>query len=320
MTNDYYATLDLDRSASQEEIQKAYRSLVRKYHPDLNRDDASAKKKFQEVQAAFDVLSDSEKRKLYDQYGNNFEAMHGGGEGPQTWPPSGGGQPFPFDLGELLGRGGPGMGGGTGAPGGFADLFKNMGRGAGQPGGAPIQPGADIRHEITVPFNTAVLGGEAVLTLQRANGKQETIHLKIPAGIEHGKKIRLRGQGESAGYAAPPGDLLVTVLVSPHPYFQRHGKRLNLRLPITLAEAIHGAKIEVPSPQGTITLTIPPCTSSGKRLRIQGHGVRPKGKPPGDLFAEVLIVLPDQMTEEERKELAPITEKTTQNPRAELRW
>jgi DnaJ-class molecular chaperone len=173
---------------------------------------------------------------------------------------------------------------------------------------------------LTVPFATAVLGGEAALTVQRGSGKVETIRVKIPAGIDDGKKIRLRGQGEPGVGDVPAGDILLTIRVSPHPYFRRTGNRLDVRVPVTLAEAALGAKVDVPTPQGTIALTIPPNTSSGKRLRIKGHGVRPAGQPPGDLFAEIQIVLPENLSAEDRQQLADVSDRYPQQPRAELRW
>jgi DnaJ-class molecular chaperone len=318
MAQDYYATLGVSRSASPEEIQKAYRKLARKYHPDKNPDDATAKKRFQEVQAAFDVLSDTEKRTRYDQFGANFESVGAAG-GPRTWryTTTGGPQTYPFDLNDLFGGGGPDIEGGAS----FTDLFKQFSRARGAgPTARAANRGADLRHELTVPFNTAVLGGEAALTVQRASGKLETIRVKIPAGIDDGKKIRLRGQGEPGMGGAPAGDILLTIHVSPHPHFRRTGNRLDVRVPVTLAEAALGAKVDVPTPQGTITLTIPPNTSSGKRLRIKGHGVRPAGQPPGDLFAEIQIVLPDNLSAEDRQRLADVSARYPQQPRADLRW
>jgi molecular chaperone DnaJ/curved DNA-binding protein len=317
MAKDYYATLGVSRSASPEEIQKAYRKFARKYHPDMNPDDATAKKKFQEVQAAFDVLSDTEKRKRYDQFGADFESVGAGG-GPGTWryTTSGGPQTYPFDINDLFGAGGPDIEGG----GSFADLFKQFSRSrAGRAGARPMGRGGDLKHELTVPFATAVLGGEAALMVQRGSGQVETIRVKIPAGIDDGKKIRLRGQGESAG-DGPAGDILLTIHVSPHPHFRRTGDRLDVRVPVTLAEAALGGKVDVPTPQGTIMLTVPPNTSSGKRLRIKGHGVRPAGKPAGDLFAEIQIVLPETLSAEERQQLADISNRHSQQPRADLRW
>ena len=142
----------------------------------------------------------------------------------------------------------------------------------------------------------------------------ETITIKIPAGIDDGKRIRVRGQGEPGEGGAPAGDILVTIRVSPHPFFRRTGDRLEVRVPVTLAEAAEGAKIDVPTPWGTIALSIPPGTSSGKRLRVKGHGVRPKNGEPGDLFAEIQIVLPAELSEEERKTLAEISAPPSSTP------
>jgi DnaJ-class molecular chaperone len=331
MAVDHYATLGVTKIATPEEIQKAYRKLARKYHPDMNPNDATAKKKFQEVQSAFEVLSDPDKRKRYDQFGADFESMGGfpGGPsgGPRTWryTTTGGpkGQPFDInDLGDLFGGAGVETEGG----GGFADLFRNLGRGRGGRRAPPAARGNDLKHDLTIPFNTAVVGGEAALTVQRQSGETETIRVKIPAGIEDGKKIRLRGQGVPGIGNAPAGDILLTIHVSPHPYFRRTGSRLDVRVPITLAEAAHGAKVDVPTPHGeegqpgVITLTVPPNTSSGKRLRIKGHGVRPANEPAGDLFAEIQVVLPDGLSDAERQQLAEISNRHSQQPRRELRW
>jgi DnaJ-class molecular chaperone len=318
MAKDYYATLGVSKTATPEEIQKAYRGLARKYHPDMNPDDATAKKKFQEVQAAFEILSDPEKRQKYDQFGSDFEQVGAGG-GPRTWryTTSSGPQTYPFDLDDLFGGS---AGASEAGGGGFADLFKQFRRGAGRQHETRAERGADLKHELTVPFATAVLGGEAALTVRRGSGNVETINVKIPAGIDDGKRIRLREQGEAGVGGAPAGDILVTIRVSPHPYFRRSGNRLDVRVPLTLAEAALGAKIDVPTPHGTIALTVPPNTSSGARLRVKGHGVRPHGKPPGDLFAEIQIVLPDPLSEAERRQLADISDRHPQRPRAELRW
>lgn len=332
MAVDHYATLGVTKTATPEEIQKAYRKLARKYHPDMNPNDKTAKQKFQEVQSAFEVLSDADKRKRYDQFGADFESMGGfpgggPGGGPRTWryTTTGGpqGQQFDFnDLGDLFGGGVETEGGG----GGFADLFRNLGRGRGGRRAAPAARGEDLKHELTVPFNTAVLGGEAAITVQRQNGEMETLQVKIPVGIEDCKKIRLRGQGIPGMGDAPAGDIVLTIHVSPHPYFRRIGNRLDVRVPITLSEAATGAKIDVPTPHGeggragVITLTVPPNTSSGKRLRIKGHGVRPTNGPAGDLFAEIQVVLPDGLSDAERQQLAEISNRYRQEPRRELRW
>lgn len=322
VAEDYYKTLGVSRGASSEEIQKAYRELARKYHPDLNPDDKTAKAKFQQVQAAFDVLNSPEKRKMYDQYGAGFEQMGQGGPGgpggrtAYTWTGEGGPQAENIDLEELFG-GFSGRGGG-----GFGDFFRQFGRGGAAAAGAPQAParGADLEHELTVPFATAVNGGEAQIMVQRQSGKTETIRVKIPAGIENGKKIRLRGQGEPGRKKGPAGDILITIHVAEHPYFRRRGNRLEVTVPVTLAEAAAGGKIDLPTPTGVITLSVPPGSSSGTKLRVKGHGVRPANKPPGDLFAEIQIVLPKKLTAEDRETLQRISKNYTENPRTDLRW
>ena len=270
MDEDYYKVLGVNRSASQAEIQKAYRNLARKYHPDMNPDDKSAKQKFQQVQKAYDVLNDAEKRELYDRYGSSFESLAGAGPGGAGWQTHPGGGPQGFedvDFSELFGRGFGGAGGG----GGFEDIFKQFRQGGAAPRGAPRQPrrGADLQHEITVPFATSIQGGEVRLSVRRPSGKVEPIAVKIPAGIEDGKKLRLRGKGDPGPAGGEPGNIFVTIHVAPHPYFIRRGNDLEVQLPVTLAEAALGSKIDVPTPHGTVTLTIPAGTSSGKRLRVR---------------------------------------------------
>jgi len=332
MPEDYYATLGINRSASAEEIQQAYRQLVRKYHPDVNPDDASAKKKFQRVQKAFDVLNDTQKRQLYDRYGSNFEAFAEGpgasgrgpgfgGAGPGFGGPGTGGHGFEINLEDLFGPGAGAAGASGGGGGGFADLFKHFGgRGGSSKRQTVNKRGSNLQHELTIPFTTAVTGGEAQIAMHRANGRSETIQVKIPAGIDDGKKIRLRGQGEPAPGGGQAGDILIKVRVASHPYFRRKGKRLDVRVPVTLFEALHGAKIDVPTPQGTISLSIPPSTSSGTRLRVKGHGVVPQQGAPGDLFAEIQIVLPKKLDNADREKLVIIAKKYPDNPRTTLRW
>ncbi|MAT70958.1 MAG: molecular chaperone DnaJ [Planctomycetaceae bacterium] len=319
MAQDHYETLGVSRTATADEIRTAYRNLARKYHPDMNPDDPGAKSKFQEVQNAFDVLNDPKKREMYDQYGADFERVGAGG-GPHPWAGGGPGGPgggFEVNLDDLFG-------GGAGAPGGggFADLFRQFGGGGRGRAGkrAAAARGSDLEHELTVPFATSVLGGEVSVAVQRPNGNTETITAKIPPGLEDGKKIRLRGQGEPGIAGGPAGDLLIAVHAAPHPHFRRQGKRLDVRVPITLAEAVAGAKVDVPTPHGTITLTVPPGASSGQKLRVKGHGVKPRSGEPGDLFAELMIVLPKDLSEDERNQIAEIVGKHAQNPRGDLRW
>ncbi len=325
MDEDYYKTLGVSRDASQAEIQKAYRELARKYHPDLNPDDKTAKEKFQKLQAAFDVLNDGEKRELYDRYGSSFETR--GQRGPRpgagagwaggpTW--SGTAADFEdVDLSQFFGERFGGQ-----PQGGFGDIFSHFRRTAGArtERAAPRRRGQDILHELQIPFNSSILGGEVQLTVQRASGKTETISVKIPQGIDDGKKIRIRGQGEPGPRGGTPGDILITVHVTPHPFFRRQGLNLHVRLPVTLAEAALGAKVDVPTPYDTVSLRIPPETSSGTKLRIKGHGVKTKNGKAGDLLVEVEVVLPKKLSDADKQTLAEIDQRYPQNPREKLRW
>jgi DnaJ-class molecular chaperone len=328
MADDYYKTLGVGRDASQAEIQKAYRELARKFHPDMNPDDKSAKKKFQQVQAAFDVLNSPEKREMYDRYGSSFETMGAGGGGPQggytwkSWPGGGaGGQggfnPEDIDFSQFFGERFGQEGGG-----GFGDLFSQFRRTAGQKGqkAGGGRRGGDILHELQIPFNTAISGGEVQISVSRGSGKSETISVKIPAGIEDGKKIRIRGHGEPGPKRGTPGDIILTIHVSPHPMFQRRGNDLLLKVPVTLGEAVAGAKIDIPTPQGTVGLKVPRGTSSGTKLRVKGRGVVPKSGVPGDLLAEIQIVLPKDLGEPDRQTIVEIDKRYAQNPRTNLRW
>ena len=267
MAKDYYEILGVSRSATSEEIQKGYRKEARKYHPDLHEDKDKAKQQFQKIQHAYEVLSDPEKRRMYDQMGPDFEKMGRGGHNP-----FGGGGPggAHYDLNEIFGGGG---GGGAA----FEQLFRQFGGGMGgmgsMPGGRPPgqqpaspAPKLDIEQAITIPFATAVLGGSYQVSVKRPTGKVEKIAVKIPAGIETGKKIRLRGLGHPG--PGGRGDLLIKVGVSVHPCFSRVGNNLMAKLPVTLREAILGAKIDLPTPHGTITITVPAGSANGKSLSL----------------------------------------------------
>lgn len=325
MAEDYYQVLGVARNATQEEIQKAYRDLARKYHPDMNPDDKSAKKKFQKIQAAFDVLNDPKKREMYDRYGSSFETMGGGPRGGTTWHtsygPAGGFGGFEdIDFGQFFGER---FGSGRAGVGDFADLFEQFrrdGASSRRQAAGRERRGADLAHDLRIPFATAVTGGTVELSIVRPSGRSETLQVKVPAGIEDGKKIRLRGQGEPAPGGGTPGDILLTVHVDPHPVFQRQGNNLIVKVPVTLAEAALGAKVDVPTPHGTVALQVPPGTSSGTKLRVRGHGVAPKSGLPGDLLAEIQIVLPKTLDEEARRAIRQIAERHPQSPRANLRW
>lgn len=301
MANDYYKTLGVERNATAEEISKAYRKLARKYHPDLNPDDKNAKKRFQEIQQAYDCLNDPEKRKMFDQFGSNYEQY--GGRPPFTGGGGGAAGPGGFDFGDIFGQG-------AGAGVDLGDIFRQFGGGGGgRTRRAAPAKGEDISAEIAVPLRTIILGGDTQIQLDRG-GKRESITVKIPAGIEPGKKIRLRGQGQPAnGGGGKPGDLLLKVNLEPHPYFKLSGHNLELRLPISIPEAIQGARIDVPTPAGTVTLTIPPMSSSGRKLRIKGQGLKAPDGTVGDMTVELLIKLPEQAP----TSFVPVAEQWTQS-------
>ncbi len=289
MANDYYKVLNVERTSSTEEISKAYRKLARKYHPDHNPDDKSAKKRFQEVQQAYDCLNDPEKRKMYDQFGPDYEKF--GDKNPFSGGQSRGGPAggAGFDFGDIFGRGGAG-----GVD--LGDIFSQFGAGGPSRGRRAPQPrGADIAAEISVPLRTIIHGGETRIQLDH-DGKRDAITVKIPAGIEPGKKIRLRGQGQPSE-VGKPGDLILKVNLEQHPFFKIAGNNLELRLPISIPEAIQGTRIDVPTPAGTVTLTIPPMSNSGKKLRIKGQGLKGTGGVVGDLMVELMIRLPDHIPE-----------------------
>ena len=205
---------------------------------------------------------------------------------------------------------------------GFGDLFGQFRRSASKfrKPASPPQRSSDLQQELQVPFTTAITGGEIQIGVQRPSGKTDTIAVKIPAGIEDGKKIRVRGQGQPAPRGGVPGDILLKIRITPHPYFQRRGNQLRVRVPITLSEAVMGAKVDLPTPRGTVTLSVPPGSSSGAKLRVKGHGVAPKNGLAGDLLAEIQIVLPEQLSEADRQTIHQVDQNYPQDPRKNLRW
>lgn len=325
MAEDLYQVLGVDRNATKDDIQKSYRKLARKYHPDMNPDDQKAKDRFKRVQEAYDVLSDTEKRAAYDRYGADFEKLRSGG-----YHPGAGGASFDgIDLEQIFGRGG-----GSGQfEGGFADFFEQL-MGGGRAGGArsagarggfnpgarrPQAPskGANYEHELSIPLKTAVVGGKVDFAVNTPSGV-ERLSVTIPAGVSDGAKIRLRGKGQPSPMGGEPGDLMLKLHVLSHPNFRRNGQNLMLELPVTLAEAALGAKVDVPTPAGTISLTIPKGSSSGKRLRVKGQGVKNKDGSQGDLLVDLTIRLPEHLSEEDEALIRQIAERHPQNVRAEL--
>jgi curved DNA-binding protein len=275
---DYYQVLGVARSASADEIKKAYRKLAREYHPDMKPNDPVAAEKFKQVQEAYSILGDEQKRKQYDQFGTAFPGggpggPAGGGPFRYTWHTGG---EVPFDINELFGGGG-----------GFEDLFGH------RAGPRTARRGEDLHADVRIPFVTAALGGSVDVRVGHG-GRVETLSVRIPAGVNDGTVIRLSGQGEPSPRGGPSGDLLLTVHVEPHPFFRRDGADILIDVPVTPAEAVLGAKVDVPTlAEGNVVVTIPPGTSSGMKLRLRGKGITDKASgTTGDQFVVVKIVVP----------------------------
>ena len=294
-----YTLLGVPKTASQEEIKQAYRKLARKMHPDLNPNDPRAEDKFKEISSAYDILSDPEKRKRFD----NGEIDENGKERPgYGFGGYGGGNPF--------GQGGNGFGGfnfdfgagqtraggkkrsgfdffsemfGGNADGG-EDIFSNMKRRS-----SSKMQGENINYELSVSFLDAALGKEKEISL--ANGK--VLNVRIPAGTADKAVLRLKGQGEPGTAGGPNGDALIHILVQPHPYFTRSDNDILLDVPISLKEAVLGGKVTIPTLEGKVALTVPPNSNSGSVLRLRGKGIKSAGKT-GDLLVKLYIVLPER--------------------------
>jgi DnaJ-class molecular chaperone len=319
-SHDYYETLGVSRGASADEIRKAYRKLAKQYHPDRNPDDESAAQKFKEIQEAHSVLGDEEKRAQYDRFGKAFQGA--GGQrwaGGQAGPGGGAG---PIDLNDIFGEGGIDLGDifGGGAGGGGFGGFGGGGPRARRTRQPVPTAGQNVEMEVEIPFHLAAEGGSWGVPLQRPDGTVERINVKIPAGVQAGATIRLAGQGHPGQHGGPPGDVLLRLKVAPHPYFRREGNNLLLDLPITPAEAVLGAKVEVPTLSGERgTISVPPGTSSGGRIRLAGRGVPDrKTQQRGDQLLVVKIVVPKPVDDETRQLYEQIADRSTQNPREGL--
>ena len=294
MALDLYQRLGLKRGATEAEIKKAYRSLAKQLHPDRNKDNPKAAERFAQVTAAYDLLSDKDKRARYDRgeidEEGNPKMPFGGGYGGYS-PGAGGPQPGPgfenFNFG----------GGGADAA-DLSDLFEGLFGAAsgGRGGGGPFsgfgrrtrtaQKGADVAYRLKIPFEDAVALKPQRITL--ADGK--TIDLKLPQGLEDGTRIRLAGKGEEG--PGGRGDAIVTIEIAPHRFYTREGNNIRLELPVTLKEAVLGAKVKVPTPDGPVMLTIPKGTTSGKVLRLKGRGFAAKDGKRGDQLVAAEIDVP----------------------------
>jgi curved DNA-binding protein len=313
---DPYSVLGVPRDAKDDAIRKAYRKLARELHPDVNPGDPVAEERFKEVSGAYAVLSDPDKRSAYDEFGEialdpNFDAERAR-EASQAF---GGGQGF-GGFG-----GGPGMGG----FGGLDDLFSNLfSRGGGGFEGVHLRrAGQDVVAELELDFLEAALGGERRLTISRpsADGgsRQQTVTVRIPPGVADGGRIRLRGKGGEGIGGGPPGDLFARIHVRPHPFFRREGRDLFLDVPVSVREAILGAKVAIPTLRGRVTVSIPPGTDSGSKLRLRGKGVpHPSGKGAGDLFVVIQIKVPRDLDAAAKARIEELTELDVPDPRGKL--
>jgi DnaJ-class molecular chaperone len=301
---DYYEILGVQKSASEDEIKKAYRSLAKKYHPDKHKGDKQAESKFKEISEAYAVLSDKDKRAQYDRLGR--EAFGPGGANPFAG----------FDFSEFMGsspRGRRGGGGrrGTSSTIDFTDLFGDLFGGGGGGFEQAQARGSDVQAEATIDFRDAILG----TTLELRVGV-ERVKVKIPEGIANGQTLRLRGKGSPGAGGGPSGDLHLIVHVRPHPLFERRGDDIHVELPITVGEAIRGAEVEVPTIHGTSRIRIPAGTQAGRTLRLTGKGVKKKSGESGDQYVRLQVVVPPGAPDEA---LDAIEQAYAESPRANLK-
>lgn len=324
---DYYKILGVSKNASKEDIKKAYRSLARKYHPDLNPDDKMAEEKFKELQEAHEVLSDEEKRKTYDMFGS-AEFRPGG---QTTWRRAGdpGGSSYQYTYSskdfpgfedifkDIFGfRGDPRARRGTrrGTGGAFRDIFTYASR-------EKPTKGKDLEYQIEIDFNTAIKGGVRDISISRQklnNVITEKLSVKIPAGVATGSKIRVQGKGESGG-RGDKGDLYLRIKVKPHPIFKRKQDDIYLELPITYYEAALGKQVDIPTIDGTAKVSIPSGVQNGTKLRLKGKGVQNvKTKARGNQYVEIKIVMPDNIKESDKEIFEKLAESNPYDPRTKF--
>ncbi|HEY7956658.1 MAG: DnaJ C-terminal domain-containing protein [Polyangia bacterium] len=302
---DYYKVLGVAEAAPADEIKKAYRKLAKRFHPDVTGGDKAKENRFKEISEAYETLGDPKKRAIYDESKRNpFAGGFPGGGAPGSYPGGAGG--MNVDLDELLRKMGRAGGGGRTrvnvggqGGGGFADLFEMFG------GGAAREPqprkGEDVVARLEIDLPEAALGGEKAIVV---DGKH--LKIKIPPGVTDGKTIRLAGQGHPGGRGAPAGDLLIELHERPHPTFRRKGPGspdIEVEVPVPVEVAILGGKAEVRTLEGpTLSVTIPPGTSSGKKLRLRGKGAHAgSGGARGDLYADVSVQIPQQLPDRARE-------------------
>ena len=322
---DCYEILGVRRDAKPDEIKREYRKLAKKHHPDRNPNDPSAEVRFKEVQEAYNVLGDEEKRRQYDEYGTAGVGQWSTGTGGQRVYQWGGGSSVSAeDLEDLFAASGFGGGGGASVFEQFlggdrqAGFASRRGRSRRQP-----QKGADLEHTVHLTFEQAIFGSVVPLRVPGSNDSngQETIEVKVPPGIEDRQKIRVAGKGRPGVQGGPPGHLYLICRVAVHAYFSRRGADLYLEVPITVVEAALGAKIEVPSLDGPTTVTIPPGTGGGSKLRLKGKGVqRRSGDGRGDQYLTIIVKVPKELSEEERLLYEQLRDTADENPRSGCGW
>ncbi len=287
MATDFYNELGLSRGASAEEIRKAYRKLAAQYHPDKNQGDDAAEAKFKRVNSAYQVLSDEKKRKLYDEFGE--EGLREGfnpdiARSYRGRAPFGGGGAGGINIDDFIAGGGGARG--------FGDLFGDVFRAA-----RGASRGPDAAGEVRVDVVSALKGTTITLQVPGVTGE---VNVRVPPGADDGDKLRVSGRGSPGRGGGQPGDLLLTVRVTPHAHFTRQGLDLKLDFPITALEAVGGTKVRVPTPDGPVSLTVPKGAQSGQQVRLRGRGVQRKDRR-GDLYVRFLVKLPDKAAVEDPK-------------------
>ena len=314
---DFYEILGVSRTATQDEIQRAYRKLARAHHPDVNKD-PGAEDRFKDISESYDVLSDPETRRRYDAFGADFRRIPDDVD-PDTWnraAAGAGGRGSRAGAGRRAGRGptaDTGFTAGFGEDINLDDLFGGMFGGRAGRGWGPI-PGADQEAVIELTVEEAYRGTRRSVTLE-GGGETRTLEVTIPAGVTSGQRIRLAGQGGRGTEGASAGDLYLIVRIAPHPKYRVEGRDLYVELPLAPWEAALGTTAAVDTPDGEAKVKVPAGTSGGRRLRLRGRGLpNPRGKP-GDLFAEVRIVVPKELSAQERRLFEELAAKSTFDPR-----
>src|SRR5918993_5504860 len=321
---DYYQTLGVAKNASDKELKQAYRKLARKHHPDVNPGDKAAESKFKEINEAYEVLGDPDKRRKYDELGANwrlYEQAQQQGQ-PGASPFGGGGNPFGGGGAWTINMGGGGGGYRTmneeemheifGNEDPFSDFFKTFfggqtqdaGREAGRPRarGPRAQKGRDIEHEVELTLEEAFHGATRRISIKQG-GHARSVDVRIPAGVKDGARVRAAGEGETGANGGSAGDLYLRVRLKPHAVFERDGADLKTRVAVPVTTAVLGGEANVPTMTGSVRLKIPETTQNGQVFRLKGHGMPTVGKPDqrGDLYAAVEIQLPRTLSKEQRQ-------------------